>query len=343
MDQHTYRDNKKMQTLAVYVGVVLLLVKFTAYFMTNSNAILSDALESIVNVGAGVFGLYALVLSQRPSDREHPYGHGKIEFLSAGFEGGLIFLAGIGIFIKGGYNLIFPNELQNLGVGAILAGVAGLINFTLGYVLESKGKKNHSIVLVAGGKHLKSDAYSSAGLILGVLLTLWTGHVWLDNLMAMLFGAIIIYTGYKVLRSAFAGIMDEQDYPLINGLVSKLNEQRMEDWIDLHNLRIIKYGSKLHIDCHLTIPWYYEVQEAHEVVKTFEEKVMALEKNAFELFVHMDPCRPDSCGLCSKKVCNERKHEFVAKVQWTLENTIQNQKHKYDDLSLNGNLNTDKI
>jgi len=327
MDQPTFKDNKRMQAIAVYVGAVLLMVKFVAYFMTNSNAILSDALESIVNVGAGAFGWYALVLSQRPSDREHPYGHGKIEFLSAGFEGGLIFLAGIGIFIKGGYNLIAPNELQNLGTGAILAAGAGLVNYILGIVLENKGNRNNSIVLVAGGKHLKSDAYSSLGLVLGVLLTLWTGYIWLDNLMAMMFGAIIIYTGYKVLRRALAGIMDEQDYPLIESLVSRLNKHRQDDWIDLHNLRIIKYGSRLHIDCHLTIPWYYEVREAHEVVKIFEEKVMLLEKNTFELFIHTDPCRPVSCALCAKADCKERQFAFKEKVVWTLENTIQNEKH----------------
>lgn len=329
MTDQNYHQNRKMQSIAIYVGLSLLVVKFIAFFITNSNAILSDALESIVNVGAGIFGLYALTFSNRPQDKDHPYGHGKIEFLSAGFEGGLILLAGIGIVIKGVYNLIEPHELQNLRLGAILAGFAGLVNFVLGFILENKGRKNNAIVLIAGGKHLKTDAYSSVGLIIGVILTLWTGYIWIDNIMAILFGCIIIYTGYKVLRRAFAGIMDEQDYDLIENLVTRLNARRADDWIDVHNLRIIKYGSKLHVDCHMTIPWYYEVKEAHEVIKEFEDTVKELERDTFELFVHADPCRPVSCSLCKKDNCAVRVHPFKAQIPWTVDNTMDNQKHEW--------------
>jgi cation diffusion facilitator family transporter len=327
MTNEQFLENKRVQQYALLLGLILLALKFVAFFATNSNAILSDALESIVNVGAGAFGLFALNFSNRPRDKEHPYGHGKIEFLSAGFEGGLIFIAGLVIVMKGIYNFIEPQELQNLNLGASLAGIAGIINFVMGWLMERKGHENKSIVLIAGGKHLKSDAYSSVGLIIGVLLTIWTGYIWIDNLMAILFGAIIIYTGYKVLRKSFAGIMDEQDYDLIDSLVKRLNERRQIDWIDVHNLRIIKYGSKLHIDCHMTIPYYYKVSEAHEVVKSFENTIMLLEKDTFELFVHTDPCKSDSCKLCQKTDCPVRQFPFESIVQWNLDNTMENQKH----------------
>ncbi len=329
MTDETVLENRRVQRIAVYAGLVLLIIKFLAFFITNSNAILSDALESIVNVGAGAFGLFALRFSSRPRDYDHPYGHGKIEFLSAGFEGGLILLAGLGIVGKSIYNFFEPQELSQLDIGILLAGGAGLINYILGFVLERKGKQNKSIVLVAGGKHLKSDAYTSLGLILGLAIVFWTGYVWLDNLVAIVFGAIIIYTGYKVLRQAFAGIMDEQDPELIQDLVVNLNKKRQPDWIDLHNFRIIKYGAKLHIDCHLTIPWYYTVAEAHDTVEDFENTVFDLEKNTLELFVHTDPCTPFSCNICQIKDCKVRQEPYIDKIDWKLQNVIENQKHNW--------------
>lgn len=331
MTDKIFQDNRRIQKIALVTGGALLVVKFLAFFLTSSNAILSDALESIVNVGAGAFGLFALRLSSRPRDYDHPYGHGKIEFLSAGFEGGLIFLAGIGIVGKSIYNFFDPQELTQLDLGILLAASAGLVNYILGFILERKGDQNKSIVLIAGGKHLKSDAYTSLGLILGLAVVLWTGYVWLDNIVAIVFGVIIIYTGYRVLRQSFAGIMDEQDPELIQDLVTNLNNKRQEDWIDLHNFRIIKYGSRLHIDCHLTIPWYYTVAQAHDTVEAFENTVIDLEENTLELFVHTDPCTPSSCKICQVKDCKVRQEPFTAKIEWRLQNVIENQKHNWNE------------
>jgi len=302
--------------------------KFLAWWLTNSNAILTDALESIINVMAGVFALYSLALSAKPKDENHPYGHGKVEFIAAGFEGGMISIAGVLIVGKGVYNLLFPQPIAQLDLGIYLVGFSGLINFLLGYLLEQRGKQANSLILTADGRHLKSDAYSSAGLLVGLTIVYVTKIAWIDNLTAILFGAIILYTGFKLVRESVAGIMDEADYKLINNLVQHLAEHRRANWIDVHNFRIIKYGNTLHVDCHVTLPYYFSTRESHDEVKDFEQTVNESSQQPVELFVHIDPCEPPrNCTICRKADCRVREADFQLNVQWTLENLMRNEKH----------------
>ena len=225
MDKTVQQQNIRVQTLAVVVGVVLLVTKFGAYFLTDSNAILTDALESIINVVAGSVSLYSLLVAALPRDRNHPYGHGKIEFLSAGFEGTLILLAGLTIAVKSIYNLFYPVVLDNLDVGMLLTTLAGGINFVVGLVLERKGRSSHSLTLIAGGKHLQSDAYSSVGLIVGLIVIYLTHQYWLDNIVAIIFGGVIAYTGIGIVRQSVAGIMDEADYVLSEKIIHLLKSK----------------------------------------------------------------------------------------------------------------------
>lgn len=304
-----------------------MLVKFIAFFITHSNAILSDALESIINVVAGAFAYYSLRVAAKPKDMDHPYGHGKIEFISAGFEGGLILLAGIIIIGKSVINMIHPVEIDRLEVGAILATLAGVANFVLGRFLIRTGETYKSITLVADGKHLQSDTWSSLGLVLGVILIYFTGWVWLDNVFAIGFGAVIIFTGYKLVRKSLAGLMDEADETIINDVIHVLNEHRNESWIDIHNLRILQYGSSYHIDCHITLPWYNDLKTSHDELKNIEDLVTAKFHDKVELFIHPDPCLPFSCSVCQLKQCNVRQRPFEYKIEWTSANVIRNEKH----------------
>lgn len=320
--------NIRVQWLAVVVGLLLLIVKFAAYFWTNSNAILTDALESIVNVLAGGFTLVSLYFAALPKDRNHPYGHGKIEFLSAAFEGGLIVLAGISMVVKVAYNLFNPIEIKGLDIGIVLIGAAGIVNYGMGWLLIQQGEKGNSLALKAGGAHLQSDAYSTVGLFLGLGLMYCTQIYWLDHLMAIVFGVIIGVTGFQILRKALAGIMDEYDKDLLQSLVKFLNLNRKENWVDVHNLRIIQYGEAIHIDCHLTLPWYFDLREVHDEVKNFEDLVRSDTERTVELFVHTDPCLPlSACGICSKKDCSRRQMDFQKQVDWTLDNVLENCRH----------------
>lgn len=321
-------ENIRLQILVVGVGVLLLLAKFIAFFLTNSNAILTDALESIINVVAGGFSLYSLILSALPRDENHPYGHGKIEFIAATLEGTLILVAGGIIIVKSIYNLIEPVPLQQLDVGIFLIAASGVINYIVGYVTSRKGKNSKSMVLTAGGKHLMSDAYSTAGILLGLVLIYFTGQVWIDSVVAILFGVIICVTGARILRGSVAGIMDEADYELLKDIVQVLNENRRENWIDIHNLRVIKYGSTLHIDCHLTVPWYLNVLEAHDEVEAVGKVVREKIDSSIEMFIHTDPCIEPSCSICTKREnCDVRQHPFKARVEWEFEKVIADRKH----------------
>ena len=327
MSQTSSRSNYQMQLWALILGIALMAIKFIAWWFTNSNAVLSDALESIINVVAGAFALYSLVIAAQPRDHNHPYGHGKIEFVSAGFEGALIFLAGISIIGKAIYNLQFPQPIGALDIGVILTVVTGGFNYIMGIYLEKRGRKVESTIMVASGKHLQSDAWSSLGLIIGLGLVWATGWYVLDSVIAILFALLIIYTGYGLVRSALAGIMDETDTALVAEIVEQLQAHRSPHWIDIHNLRVIKYGAHLHIDCHMTVPWYFTTREAHQEVEALERLANDNRENPVELFIHIDPCMPNSCPLCMKEDCAYRKHVFEKRVEWTMDNVVVNERH----------------
>jgi cation diffusion facilitator family transporter len=323
------RPNIQLQFLVVVTGVILLIAKFAAYLLTHSNAILTDALESITNVIAGFIGLYSLQLSAKPRDEDHPYGHGKAEFISASVEGALVLFAGVFIFGKSIYSFFFPQHIEQLNAGIMILGITGVINFFLGYISERQGKKTDSPALIASGKHLKSDAASTAALLAALLLITLTGWQVLDNIIALGFGIFISVVGYRVLRRAVAGIMDEADYSLLKKIIFHLNEHRHAAWIDLHNMRVIKYGSMLHVDCHLTVPWYFNVNEAHAEVKAVNQEIEKSVSNPLEFFVHTDPCSPPvQCKLCVKFDCQVRQAAFEKKIEWNLDTSLRNKKHE---------------
>lgn len=325
--QYTDRDLFRIQLVAVVIGMLLLGAKFTAYFLTHSNTILTDALESIINVAAGMFALYSLYLSSKPKDDDHPYGHGKVEFLSAGFEGVLIIIAGVIIISKSVVAFFHPRQLEHLDWGLVIVMVSGIINYGLGYFLQKTGKAHGSLTLQADGAHLKSDAYSSLGILVGLVIIYFTAWSFLDNVVAILFGFIIIYTGVRLSRKSVAGIMDEADSEAIDSIAKVLEDNRLTEWIDVHNLRIIQYGSKLHVDCHVTLPWYYTLEEAHRQVDKIEEVVEGNHSAQTEFFIHTDPCIKEQCKVCQITDCPVRQEAFKYKVVWTKETVLQNKRH----------------
>jgi cation diffusion facilitator family transporter len=320
--------NLKIQKRIAALSVILLIAKVFAWYITGSVAILTDAFESIVNVVAGLIGVYSLYVSAKPRDQDHPYGHGKAEFISAAIEGSLISIAGIIIIYEAINNLIHPHNIKQLDYGIILVAVTGLINYFAGAVCIKTGKKNNSLALISTGKHLQTDTWSTLGIVFGLILLLITDLVWLDSAVAIGFSVFIIFTGYKILRSSIAGIMDEADTELLKKMVQMLNENRNVNWIDLHNLRIIKYGSTIHIDCHLTVPWYLNVHEAHKEIDAVSELVKNEFGESVEFFIHTDGCMEFSCRICSKSECTVRQHAFEKKIEWTMENISSNRKHQ---------------
>lgn len=320
-------QKKRVLQLALFVSVLVMGIKVLAWLWTGSNAILSDALESIVNLVAGSFALYSVIIAGKPKDESHPYGHGKIEFLSAGLEGTLIAIAGTAILVKAIYNFWYPQALHSVDVGLWLTLLTGGINFIMGQYLQKSAHRLKSLTLEADGKHLSSDAWSSAGLGLGLLLIWLTGLSWMDNAIAVIMGLYILFTGYQLMRKSLAGVMDEADYVLIEQLITILNQHRQSHWVDVHNFRVIKYGADLHIDCHVTLPWYLSLQEAHQSISEVEKIIGAEAEHKIELFIHADPCLTTSCAICTHTSCQERLHPFQRQVTWKLANVLPNVKH----------------
>ena len=327
------RTNLKVQRLIAIASSVLLIVKFTAYYITSSVSILTDALESIVNVVAGFIGLYSLFVAAKPRDIDHPYGHGKAEFVSAAVEGTLVLSAGILIIYSAVKNLLSPVAINQLDTGIYLIAATAVINWVLGAFSLRHGKKNNSLALMASGRHLQTDTYSTAAIIAGLVLISVTGLLWIDGAVAIAFGLFIIYTGYKIVRTSLAGIMDEADMALLEKMVEVLENNRRDNWIDLHNLRVIKYGDVLHVDCHLTVPWYFNVHQAHAEIDELAKIIRNNFGETLELFVHSDGCLYFQCPICRKKDCPVRQHNFEKSVHWTLDNALQNEKHSLKNVT----------
>jgi cation diffusion facilitator family transporter len=331
-NQNDVKQNLKFQKVIVFVGILLFSIKVVAWYFTNSVAILTDTLESIVNIITSFVGLYSLYLSSLPKDENHPYGHGKVEFISAAIEGMLIAVAGILIVFEAISNFKHPHPIGRLDIGIYLISATAVINYLIGNMAIKKGKKTKSLALEASGKHLKSDTYSTLGIILGLIVISFTNILWLDSLVALIFAGIIFYTGFKIIKDSISGIMDEADNKLIDEFVKTVQQERKPAWIDLHNLRIIKYGSTLHMDCHLTLPYYYNVAAAHDEIEKLDEIVNDHFGTKVELFIHTDPCQPYSCEICTLKKCLVRKSEFVATWIWDKKNVARNEKHNLKNI-----------
>lgn len=310
------------------VALVLFVCKIIAYLLTGSISVLTDTLESIVNVIAGIIGLYSLYISAKPRDEDHPYGHGKAEFISAALEGILIMVAGLFIIYEAVFHLFHPHPIEKLDYGILLVALTGLINYLMGYIAVKKGKANKSLALEASGHHLQSDTYSTLAVVTGLILIYITGVVEIDSIFALIIAIVIMIIGYRITRRSLAGIMDEADKKLLSQLVDLLNRHRQENWIDLHNLRVIKFGSVLHVDCHVTVPWYLNTREAHIEIDKLTEIISIEFGDSIEFFVHADGCLDFSCSICVKRDCPVRKHPLQKKIEWTLDNIISNKKHQ---------------
>ena len=324
-------SNIAFQKWIAAVGIVLFVGKIFAWKITNSDSVFSDAMESIVNIISAFLGLYSLYLAAKPRDEDHPYGHGKVEFVTSAIEGALICIAGIMIIYEGSNSLISGKVLSKLDWGIWIIAATAIANYILGYISIQKGKAENSIVLVSSGKHLQSDTITTLGVVVSLVLVYFTKIYWIDSVVALLFGIYIIVIGYKIIRRSLSGTMDEADPEMLKRLAKFLNENRKAEWIDIHNMKIQQFGSRLHIDAHLTLPWYFELRTAHNEM---EEVIKLIAKNTdrkVEFNFHMDDCKPTSCAICQIKDCPVRQFEFVKKVDWNGGNISQPDKHTLEN------------
>ncbi|MEA5458544.1 cation diffusion facilitator family transporter [Arcicella sp. LKC2W] len=313
--------------LSFVISTLLMIGKFIAYYTTYSSAILTDALESIINVVASAFAFYAIYLASQPKDLNHPYGHGKIEFFSAGLEGVLIVLASVFIVFHASESLIHPTQFNDLQIGLIIISAGTIINYLLGYFIEKEGVIRSSPTLIADGKHLKLDAVSGLILVTAVILVYLTNIVWIDGVASIIFALFMAWNGVKIIRKSIGGLMDETNEEVLEKVVDILKSNQKNDWIDMHNLRIQEYGADIHIDAHLTLPRYWNLEKVHEVVHEFEDIIGESFNSDVEIFIHTDPCLPECCHYCKIENCPIRQVPKTVDIDWNKVNLSLNQKH----------------
>ncbi len=319
----------RTMVLAISVGGVLMIVKFVAYLFTDSAAILSDALESIINVVASSFALYSIYLSDQPPDTSHPYGHGKIEYFSVGFEGALIILAAVAILYKAIPAFFRAHELAQLNLGILLMLGTSAINLTLGLFLIRTGRRTRSLPLEADGKHLLTDVYTSVGVVVGLILVKLTGWYGWDPLAACAVAVNIILTGWRLVKESFGRLMDEADPELLSRIVEILNANRRSDWINIHQLRTRQYGDKVHVDFHLVVPRSFGLVEAHVEADEIEKMLVDSLNEVTEVVVHVDPCTDLSCGRCGQDHCQDRSAAGTGtRSPWQVEEVVVKRPHR---------------
>lgn len=308
---------------SVFVSIFVLTFKTLAYLQTQSQAIFSDALESIVNVVASIAALWIVHESTQPADDQHPYGHGKLEYFSAAFEGGLICFAAIMIMGKSVYSILSNQSLENFASGFYLSIVASSFNLFLGLYLKYIGKKYHSTALSSSGAHVLSDIWTTAGSLGGLGLVWMTGLLWIDAAAAILMAFYLLYAGYKVVRVAFGGLLDEYDEGSLQYLASSLEKNRIPGIIDIHQTRMIRAGRFHHIDAHLVIPEFWDVSEAHRKTNSFEEEVVTHYPLEGEIAFHLDPCLKSYCSQCDLETCPIRVQKFVKREAFTPKSLVK--------------------
>ncbi len=319
---------RRASYVSLFVSVLLLALKFWGYYLTRSQAVFSDAMETIVNVVTAGLSIVVLIVSHKPADRDHPYGHGKIEYFSAAFEGGLIAFASVLICVQAVQTLVHGAVLRQLGLGLAVTLGAGFANAGLGYFLLRVGRKNHSAALEASGQHVLSDFWTSLGVAVGLVLVVVTDLMWLDPIAALIVGLWLGWTGLKLVRRSVGGLLDEEDREILGNLAKIVDQDRPAGIIQLHHVRIIRSGSYHHIDAHAVVPEYWDVGEAHAETDRFEHKLMSDYPYAGELHLHVDPCRRAYCRYCEVHDCPIRKQAFESRRAMSVDELVNPEEPK---------------
>lgn len=301
--------------ISLVVGTLLMALKFYVSWLTDSRAVLSDALESIINVVASGFAMISIIVAAKPPDPSHPYGHGKIEFFSAGFEGALIVIAAFGIIWTAVPQIIEPQELENLQSGLWILLASCLVNLTLGLGLVRTGKHTQSLAILADAKHILTDVYTSGGVLASLLLVQATGWLWLDGVVAFMVAVNILVMGTSLIRTSFAGLMDASEPELLHDIRRLLAREKRPFWISVHRLRAWRSGNRIYADFHLILPRRLPLQEAHEEVTRLQD-LLKQELGVADAFIHTEPCVEPECTVCGDTLCDSRREPERYNDQW---------------------------
>lgn len=326
---------KRAALISLIIGFLMFFGKTGAYFLTGSAAVLSDALESVVHIIATSFAFYSLIVSSRPPDPGHPYGHGKVSFFSAGFEGAMIIIAALSIIYYAVHDIIFGREISSLDTGAMIITGASVVNMILGWYLIRTGRKTKSLILVADGKHVLTDSITSFGAVGALVLVLFTDITLFDPVIAIILALNILWTGKDLVRESIGGLMNEQDKKTIDAIAGAVDNKRKTNpnWIDMHRLRYWKSGDRYQVDFHLTVPYFSSIDESHNLAEELENLLKEkLDSPDLELLVHLDPCKKNFCKICRQPDCSVRHEPQVMDVIWNGSKVVENYSYVADEL-----------
>lgn len=315
---------RKLASAVALVGAFLVLgLKGFGALITGSAVLFSDALESIVNVVAAIFAVFAVRFASKPADREHPYGHGKMEHIAAAFEGGLISFAAAMIFYTAIRSLWTPPEIRALDAGLGIAVLAALMNLGLGSWILREGKITRSPTLIADGHHVLSDVWTTVGALIGLVLVRLTGMALFDPIAALFVGLFLARTGVRLVRDAVHALLDREDPELLAKLVDAFNEAPMEGMTGVHRLRALRTGDEVHVDAHIFVPEHWTVKQAHESVVAMEKWVTEHSGLQGELALHLDPCRTQPCASCDLPECPTRRRPYTGSKHVSVDEAVR--------------------
>ncbi|MEA4917760.1 cation diffusion facilitator family transporter [Proteiniphilum sp.] len=280
---------RKFIYLSIAAAIVTILLKFYAYFVTDSMGFLSDALESFVNLFAAIFALVMLNISLKPADKEHEFGHSKAEYFSSAAEGALILIAAFTIIWSAVPRLIDPRPIENINTGLLFSLLASLVNLGVGLTLIHQGKKRSSLLLEADGKHLLTDVWTSVGVITAIVIVKFTGWLIVDPIIAILVALNIIYTGYRLIMRSASGLMDaslpEEEVEKITSYLDSLKEQQIE----YHSLLTRAAGRRKFIAMHVLVPGKWTVKQAHDRADEIEQTIVNMFDEPVTVHTHLEP------------------------------------------------------
>lgn len=289
MIKRSQKDLQKFIYLSIVAAIVTILLKFYAYYITGSMGLLSDALESFVNLFAAIFALIMLKLSQRPADDDHKYGHSKAEYFSSAVEGALILVAAFCIIWSSIPRIVNPKLIENINTGLFYSLIASIVNLIVGLTLINNGKKRNSLILEADGRHLMTDVWTSVGVILGIVIVKFTGWIIIDPIIAILVAINIIFIGYKLISRSANGLMDatipvEDLEKIINYLDAQKNNQ-----IEYHSLLTRVAGHRKFISVHILVPGKWTVKKGHDCADEIEETIINMFDGPVTVSTHIEP------------------------------------------------------
>lgn len=284
-----YTQQKQVMNASLAVAVVLLAVKVTASIVTGSSAIYSDAAESVVHMLAVAFAAWALRLAHKPADDTHHFGHDKVSFVSAGFEGAMITAAAMLIFYQAGHQWLFGVKIERIGWGAVLTGAAAVINLLLGLALVRVGKSQGSPLVRANGLHVLTDVWSSVAVLIALGLIKLTGWVWWDPIAASLAAANICRTGFGLIRESLGGLLDASDPAMEKRIRELLEQEAQSRGMSYHHLRHRHSGRMHWVEFHLVCDDGLSVGNAHELATEIEAQVAGLLQPEARVISHLEP------------------------------------------------------